>query len=271
MAPAPSTLPRFWEVRAPSSWTAIDFISDLHLSPATPRTFEAWREHVLRTPADAVFILGDLFEAWIGDDARHSGFEADCAEVLADAASRRNVAFMVGNRDFLVGAQLLQACGVMALADPTVLIAFGERVLLSHGDELCIADVDYQRFRTEVRGDAWQAAFLGQPLPQRREQARRIREESDRRKREQAPGEWFDVDAATAVRWMHEAGTPTLIHGHTHRPGTEPLAPGFTRHVLSDWDVDDRLAPRAEVLRWRGGSLSRVAPTGAPDDALRPV
>ena len=254
----PPGLPTFWEVRVPDAWTRIDFISDLHLSEDTPRTVEAWTEFMLSTRADAVFILGDLFEAWVGDDARSSGFEAHCAGVLAEAAASRSVAFMAGNRDFLVGGDMLKACGVMALPDPTVVIAFGERLMLSHGDSLCVDDVDYQAFRRQVRDADWQARFLSRPLAERREQAQRMRASSEQRRAERIDEPWFDVDSATAVRWMHEAGTPTLVHGHTHRPGSEPMAPGFIRHVLSDWDLDH--ADRAEVLTWRRSGLARHAP-----------
>src|SRR4051794_8771521 len=89
---------------APAAWRAIDFISDLHLADDTPRGFEAWSAYMLGTSADAVFMLGDLFEVWVGDDARHDGFEARCADVLMRAAAQRHVAFMAGNRDFMVGA-----------------------------------------------------------------------------------------------------------------------------------------------------------------------
>jgi UDP-2,3-diacylglucosamine hydrolase len=258
---AVSKLPVFWEMVAPSAWRSIDFISDLHLSSERPRTFDALARHLQYTDADAVFILGDLFDVWVGDDARHGAFEARCVDLLADTASRRNVAFMAGNRDFLVGADMLKACGALALADPTVLMIFGQRLLLSHGDALCLSDLDYQKFRAEVRDPAWQRNFLALPLATRIDRARLIREESDRRKREIARGEWADVDPGTAVQWMHEAGAPTLIHGHTHSPGSEPMAPGFVRHVLSDWELDDPGAlPRAEVLRWTAQGATRLAP-----------
>jgi UDP-2,3-diacylglucosamine hydrolase len=171
MTPPPA-LPVFWELVAPADWTSIDFISDLHLAEETPRTFAAWAAHLRDTPASAVIILGDLFEVWIGDDARHAGFEARCADVLAETASRRSVAFMCGNRDFLVGADLLRDCGVRALPDPTVLVAFGERLMLAHGDALCLDDLDYQRFRSLVRSPAWQREFLGKPLADRAIDAR---------------------------------------------------------------------------------------------------
>ncbi|MDE1950655.1 MAG: metallophosphoesterase, partial [Burkholderiales bacterium] len=136
-AGASAALPAFFEFAAPTEWRAIDFISDLHLSAALPRTFAAWAAHLRSTPADAVFILGDLFEVWIGDDSSGQAFEHSCVEALVDAASRRQLAFMAGNRDFLVGSEMLRESGMMGLPDPTLLDAWGHRVLLSHGDALC--------------------------------------------------------------------------------------------------------------------------------------
>lgn len=267
-AGGPRALPRFWEFEAPPSWQRIDFISDLHLAEDRPHTVEAFAAHLLGTPADAVFILGDLFDLWVGDDARSGRFEARCVDVLAEASAHRAIAFMAGNRDFLVGDAMLKACGAIALADPTVLIAFGERILLSHGDALCIGDEPYQAFRAEVRSPAWQAAFLAQPIERRREQALAIRHQSEQRKRMTHRVDWVDVDPASAVRWLHEAGAEVLVHGHTHCPGSEPLAPGKLRHVLSDWELDDAGQPaRAEVLSWTGGRFARVAPARWPVSA----
>jgi UDP-2,3-diacylglucosamine hydrolase len=254
------------EIVAPAAWRRIDFISDLHLAEDTPRAFELWRDYLLNTSADAVFILGDLFEAWVGDDSRLDGFEARGAAVLTEAAARRPVFFMVGNRDFLLGAEMLAACGVEGLNDPTVLDAFGERALLTHGDAWCIGDLDYQQFRAQVRNPAWQAQVLARPLTERRLMARNLRSESERRMSEHQ-GEWFDVDTSTALRWMTQARSPTLIHGHTHRPARQSLAPGFVRHVLSDWDLDHHGAPRAEVLRWEPGRWTRLSPVDATASA----
>ena len=116
---------------------------------------------MLHTRADAVFILGDLFEVWIGDDMAERGFEARCVDVLSAAAARTTVAFMPGNRDFLVGDAMLAGAGVSRLADPTVVVAFGARVVVSHGDALCIDDVAYQRYRSVVRRPGLQRAFGG--------------------------------------------------------------------------------------------------------------
>lgn len=254
----PPALPAFDEVLAAAGWEAVDFISDLHLSEDTPRGFDAWSRWMRDTTANAVFILGDLFEAWVGDDARHSGFEASCAQVLSSAATLRYVGVMVGNRDFLMGQEFVAACGAQLLEDPTVLVIGGERLLLSHGDELCTDDTEYQQFRRMVRSEEWKREFLALPLPERRLRAQQMRKQSTLHNKTRPADQWFDVDHPTAVRWMRSAQAPKLIHGHTHRPASEQIAPGFVRHVLSDWELDRAPVARAEVLRWRGGDLTRV-------------
>jgi len=259
----PAAAPRAHELAAPAAWRTIDFISDLHLADDTPRGFEAWHRYLLGTNADAVLILGDLFEVWVGDDARHEGFEARCAAVLAQAAAQRYVGFMAGNRDFLVGEALLRDTGVHRLPDPTVVEAFGRRLLLTHGDALCIADVEYQAFRRVVRNPAWQAEQLARPLAQRRALARQMREQSAGAHAQRAPADWVDVDAAGAAAWMKAANASALIHGHTHRPGDEHRPDGYERHVLSDWELDHGPTPRAEVLRWQRQGLHRITPDAA--------
>ncbi|HEV7575580.1 MAG TPA: UDP-2,3-diacylglucosamine diphosphatase [Caldimonas sp.] len=248
---------------APAHWRAIDLLSDLHLAENTPRGFAAWAAHLRHTDADAVFILGDLFEVWIGDDMAERGFEARCVEVLSRAAAERTVGFMAGNRDFLVGDAMLEANGVLRLADPTVVVAFGERVMLSHGDALCIDDVGYQRYRSIVRRPALQRAFGALPFAARRAIGRALRRRSGRREPAQR-GDFVDVDADAALAWMRGAETPTLVHGHTHAPASHDLAPGAVRHVLSDWELDGSSAPRAEILRWSASGFARIAPLGAP-------
>lgn len=246
------------ELHAGAPWRVLEFISDLHLAQDTPRGVAALEHYFGSTAADAVFILGDLFEAWVGDDARSAGFEQHCAALLAQAARRRWVGFMAGNRDFLVGEDLLRECGVHRLQDPTVLVAFDQRWLLSHGDALCIADVEYQKFRLQVRDAAWQAAFLAQPLARRRALAADMRRASQQRALGMPQGElWADVDAATALGWLDEAGAGTLIHGHTHRPGRVALDGTRVREVLSDWELDHGPG-RAQVLRLTAGGLQRV-------------
>jgi UDP-2,3-diacylglucosamine hydrolase len=244
-ATAPLALHRF---DAPAHWQVIDLLSDVHLQPEAPRTFDAWREQMLGGGADAIFILGDLFEAWVGDDSRDDAFEHQCAEVLREASSRRTVAFMPGNRDFMLGDAMLAHCGMRELPDATNLHAFGRRTVLTHGDALCLEDVEYQRFRTMVHSPAWRAAVMLLPLSERRERARGMRDASTAHQAQRSPALWADVDAAAALHLLDAAGSDTLIHGHTHRPGRTMLSPTAVRHVLSDWDFDGA-EPRGNVIR----------------------
>jgi UDP-2,3-diacylglucosamine hydrolase len=247
----------FPELVAPPGWARVDFISDLHLHEGAPATFELWRRYMAQPEADALFILGDLFEAWVGDDvAATPGFEADCAAVLQVTARRLPVFFMHGNRDFLVADGLMRSTGVTLLEDPTVLAFAGSRWLLSHGDLLCVDDKDYQVFRTQVRQPAWQREFLAQPLARRKAIARGMRAQSEMRGR--SGMEYADVDALMALDWLRHADATTLLHGHTHKPGEQALAGGLRRVVLSDWDAEAQ-PPRAQVLRLSAGGEQRIA------------
>lgn len=236
-------------------WRTVDFISDLHLDARMPLTWRGWQDYMRCTTAQAVFILGDLFEVWVGDDVAGpiaaapsdaDSFELRCARTLRQAADRLDVFFMCGNRDFLVGEAFARACDMQWLRDPCVLDFAGERWLLSHGDALCLADTDYQRFRALVRGAPWQRDFLDQPLAQRKAAARALREQSEQRKR--AHPVLVDVDAQAAAAWLREAGARRLIHGHTHHAADHALGGGLQRIVLSDWDLH-ATPPRAQVLR----------------------
>ena len=252
-----SATPRCTELYSPPHWRVVDFISDLHLQASEPATFEAWAHYMAHTPADAVFILGDLFEVWVGDDAalEPTSFEARCAAVLRSTAQTRAVYFVHGNRDFLVGPDFLQACQVTGLDDPCTLVFASQRWLLSHGDALCLDDVDYLQFRAQVRSPAWQQAFLAQPLEQHRAVARHIRTQSENRKH--AGTVYADVDTTAARQWLQAAQATTLVHGHTHRPARHDLGDGLQRVVLSDWDLA-ATPPRADVLRLDHDGLRRI-------------
>lgn len=251
------TAPQVAELPAAPSWREVDCISDLHLHPAEPATFDAWRAYMAATPADAVVILGDLFEAWPGDDVLGTdAFAAGCAAVLREAVLQRPVYFLHGNRDFLVGDGFARATGVQLLADPTVLALAGRRWLLSHGDELCLGDTEYLAFRAQVRAPAWQAAFLARPLAERQAYAQSLRAESEQRKR--SGRTYADVDPGAALAWLHAARADTLVHGHTHRPGDHALDGGHQRITLTDWDLAAR-PPRAEALRLSASGARRVA------------
>ncbi|MEK8032855.1 UDP-2,3-diacylglucosamine diphosphatase [Ideonella sp. DXS29W] len=259
----------------PPSTRTVDFISDLHLCPELPRTLALLRHYLERTSADAVFILGDLFEAWVGDDAATLPFEADCVSLLAAAARQRPVYVMRGNRDFLLGPAFFQATGAIDLPDPVALHAPGlsaQPVLLSHGDALCLSDTAYQQFRAQVRQPAWQQAFLAKPLDERQAIGAQMRAASREHQRQQAdtphgqasaPVTYADADPALAQQWLAESDAQVLIHGHTHRPQTEHHASGWTRHVLCDWEVDHHQPPRAEVLRWSDRGFQRLDPAAA--------
>lgn len=247
--------PGFPELHAPAGWSTVDFLSDLHLHADEPGTADAFRAYLAATPADAVFILGDLFEAWVGDDAAaQPGFAADCADLLAGAASQRDVHFMAGNRDFLVGDALAARCGFTRIDDPTVLVFGGRRWLLSHGDLLCVDDTAYQQYRAQVHAPAWKSHFLAKPLVQREAMARQMREAS--RSHQRSLPTYADVDAPSACQWLREAAADTLIHGHTHHPAEHDLAPGLRRIVLSDWDLQAQ-PPRAQVLRLSPDGMAR--------------
>ena len=248
------------ELRLPAHWQAIDFISDLHLSAAMPATHAMWRSYLAGTPADAVFMLGDLFELWVGDDARVLPFEQACMQTLAQTATHKSLHFMVGNRDFLLGPAMLAASGMQALTEPTMVSAFGTRALLTHGDMWCLDDLPYQAFRQLVRSTAWQSTFLAKPLAERLRIAAEIRAHSESRRQFDGAAA-ADVDPATALRWLRGNDASVLIHGHTHRPGSQQLDRGLVRHVLSDWDLDN--GSRAEVLRWSAGGFTRMSPQQA--------
>jgi len=167
-----------------------------------------------------------------------------------------------GNRDFLIGGEFAAATGARLLADPASVTAFGRTLLLTHGDELCVDDVPYQLFRQQVRDPAYQRQFLAQPLEARLALAAKMRAASMARHDE--PVTYADVDEAMAKDWLARLGTDTMIHGHTHRPGSQ-ARDGWTRHVLSDWDQDTPVpeARRAQVLRWTASDLERLAPAQA--------
>jgi UDP-2,3-diacylglucosamine hydrolase len=237
------------EIHAPEPWRTLDFISDLHLHAGDAQTVEVWSHYMARTPADALFILGDLFEVWVGDDlldAPNQTFATDCADVLRACGQRLALLFMHGNRDFLLGPQFLAHCQGRLLDDPCVLTVGGQRWLLAHGDALCLEDHSYLEFRAQVRSERWQQAFLGKPLAQRQDIARQLRAQSQQQQAQRwARGEGYaEVDAQAARQALQDAQAHTLIHGHTHRPARHELGDGLAREVLSDWD-----AQRAQVLR----------------------
>ncbi|TDK32563.1 UDP-2,3-diacylglucosamine diphosphatase [Luteimonas terrae] len=220
------------------------FISDLHLDPARPEItalFLAFLDGEARG-ADALYVLGDLFESWVGDDDPSEAGTAVATRFAALADAGVPVAFMHGNRDFLVGHDLAARAGMRLLPDPAVIDLYGRPVLLTHGDLLCSGDVEYQAVRAQVRNPAWQAHMLAQPLPARLAFAQQARDASQARAatlRTAGTMESItDVAPATVEEWFVRYGVDMMIHGHTHRPAVHALQVAgrdCRRIVLGDW------------------------------------
>ena len=217
------------------------FISDLHLCEERPHInalFARFLDEIARD-AEALYILGDLFEYWIGDDQLdHEPLAREVASELADTAKRGiRIFFMHGNRDFLVGERFAREAGLTLLTDPTLITRGEQRILLMHGDTLCTDDIGYQQFRVQVRDPAWQVDILANPYSERAQLARSIRSRSDVEKSMKADA-IMDVNAAAVAAAFVEHHCPILIHGHTHRPAKHELLideRSCTRWVLQDW------------------------------------
>ncbi len=229
------------------------FISDLHLDHSRP-DISAQFSAFLQGPAtkvEALYILGDLFEAWIGDDDNNPVAPAVGAGLTALAERGVETFFMAGNRDFLVGDGFLDGARCTRLTEPTVVNLYGQRVLLLHGDSLCVDDHDYMAFRSMVRDPAWQAAFLAKPLAQRRAMAAQARLISQTNTAEK-PAEIMDVNQDAVAAVMAEHGVDLLLHGHTHRPDVHTLrlpAGPATRIVLGDW------YSQGSAVRWNASGF----------------
>lgn len=214
------------------------FIADLHLDPARPEALAAFLEFVSgpARQAAALFILGDLFEAWIGDDARPADEPVGPA-LQALAAGGTGVYLMHGNRDFLLGEAFCRAAGAAMLTEPATVIIDDAPVVLEHGDALCTDDLAYQAFRAQVRDPAWQAGFLALPVDERRRQAQAARTRSGEAMADKAEA-IMDVNAEAVMQRLRGQQVQRLIHGHTHRPAIHALAVDgqpATRIVLGDW------------------------------------
>jgi len=190
---------------------AVFFISDLHLSASRPEINRVFFEF-LRGPArkaESIYILGDLFEYWAGDDDLGEPFNASVVAALAECSrAGPSLRIMHGNRDFLLGADFAAACNARLIGDPHSLDLFETRTLLMHGDTLCTDDVDYQRFRAEVRAPAWRKEFLSLTLAARKEKIGALRAQSETEKRRSRPRSWM----STAARWKRCCAS-TAIRG----------------------------------------------------------
>lgn len=229
------------------------FISDLHLDASRPHITQLFVDFVRTeaTRAKALYILGDLFEAWIGDDTQDETADR-VADALAGLHAHRVPCFYIhGNRDFLLGDAYARRARMTLLPDPCVIEIEGERTLLMHGDTLCTDDAAYQAFRKQSRTPAWQRAFLQRALVERQAFATQARAESQRYTRS-VDDAITDVNADAVRAALHSAGTRRLIHGHTHRPATHRIDCGddgdAERIVLGDW------YEQGSVLRAKAGA-----------------
>lgn len=225
------------------------FIADLHLDPSRPditRTLINLLNGRARE-AEALFILGDLFEAWIGDDAPAPPAEPVAAALHQLSSSGVPIYFMVGNRDFLLGESFCRACGMRLLTEPVTVDLYGTPTVILHGDSLCTDDAEYQQFRAMVRNPEWQQAFLAKPLDERLAMARQAREQS-REHTGKSSQAIMDVNQQAVDACFKDSGATRMIHGHTHRPAVHQLPGQRQRIVLGDWDQQ--------------GSLLAVTPAG---------
>lgn len=238
----------------------IRFISDLHLSPRTPGAnalFLAFLERCASS-TEQLFILGDFFEAWVGDDDCDDPFHQQIIGGLRQAADHGLlISLLHGNRDFLLGQDFALAAGLTLITDPYVLSTPEWQFVLSHGDALCSDDTEYMAFRAQVRAPAWQQDFLAKPLAERRAIAQHMRQQSEQRKQDSAA--YTDLNPGDTDDFLRQHGYATFIHGHTHQPAThDHIVDGIhvERWVLADWHED-----RGECLCWDGETLTREAIT----------
>jgi UDP-2,3-diacylglucosamine hydrolase len=217
------------------------FISDLHLCSTHPRVTELFMQfaHDIAPQAESLYILGDLFEYWIGDDDLADPFNASIAQTLRKISGGGvKLYFMHGNRDFLLGEKFATACGGKLLNDPLLIDLYGSKTLISHGDALCTADAEYMAFRKQVRDPAFQQQFLAKPLSERRATVEKMRVQSEQSKKIK-PIDIMDVTESAVHNLLRQYGYPRLIHGHTHRQALhQHQVDGkiCERYVLKDWN-----------------------------------
>jgi UDP-2,3-diacylglucosamine hydrolase len=236
------------------------FISDLHLCAQRPAITELFLEFLRddAAKADALYILGDLFEYWIGDEAAGNGeYRPIIADMRALCAAGPPLYVMRGNRDFLMGAEFARQSGARLLPDPTIIDLYGKPVLLMHGDSLCTDDVEYQAFRRMVRSETWQREYLSKTVAERDAISRRYRQMSKTATANKRP-EIMDVNQGAVATVMRQHQVYELIHGHTHRPGQHDFdldGRRARRHVLGDW-YEQGSVLRCDSHEWTLQTLS---------------
>ncbi|ARN75912.1 UDP-2,3-diacylglucosamine diphosphatase [Oceanicoccus sagamiensis] len=212
------------------------FISDLHLDPSRPAVTRAFLDLLAgeARSADALYILGDFFEVWIGDDDDAQLNQTVITALKALTSSGTPVFVMHGNRDFLIGELFCQQTGCQLIHDPSTIELYGQPVLLLHGDTLCTDDIKYMEFRQQCRSEAWQSALLSHTVEQRRQLARQMRADSQAASSNKAD-DIMDVNQAEVLRMFAQHNVSLMIHGHTHRPAIHQHENNTLRVVLGDW------------------------------------
>lgn len=220
------------------------FISDCHLDPGRPEVTTALIRFLEQraNSAGRLYILGDLFEVWLGDDDPAAAGQP-VIDSLQALAAKVPVYFMAGNRDFLLGQDFAARVGLNLLNEPQQLQLGTQQVLLIHGDTLCTDDHDYQQFRSMVRNQVWQTEFLGQPLAERQRVAAQLRSDSVEAMAQKTL-EIMDVNPQAVKECFQQNGVDTIIHGHTHRPAVHQYENSLVRYVLGDWN------PGPSYLSW---------------------
>lgn len=247
---------------APARTLAL-FISDLHLQASHPRTAEAFFRFLVERAAQAerLYLLGDIFEYWAGDDDLDDPFNARVAAALRRVRDGGTAVYWLGgNRDFLVGAGFADAAGLTLLAEPHVTTIAGRMIALVHGDAQCTDDVKYMAFRAQVRDPAWQRHFLAMPLAQRKAIIAGLREGSRAAHGEKSV-EIMDVTPAAVAALHADTDTDVIIHGHTHRPALHE-AGGKRRYVLPDWELDEEPVRGGWIAIAEDGRIQRFGLDG---------
>ena len=231
------------------------FISDLHLDEHQDERTRLFLRFLKNeaSAASRLYILGDFFEYWVGDDYRSALSDRVATALRELQAGGVDVYFMGGNRDFLIGDAYAARCGMRMLEDPATILIDGRRAVLAHGDALCTDDVEHQKFRQMVRDPQWRRGFLGQRIDERLEYARRARQVS-RERTATIPDAIMDVNRQAVLDLARRMDTDLIIHGHTHRPAVHPPDAGVTRIVLGDW------RPEPSVLRADHHGLELIDP-----------
>lgn len=242
------------------------FVSDTHLNPSLPKTTEAFL-HFLRHHAKHVgslYLLGDLFEYWAGDDNMDDPYNRSIVDALL-AVHEHGVKlyWIAGNRDFLVSDDFADATGAQLLPDPSIIELGSRKTVITHGDALCTDDLAYMAFRQQVRQAEWKKNFLSMPLEQRKQIIEGLRNESKKEQQHKSM-EIMDVNSNAVEQLFTESGTELMIHGHTHRPAIHAMN-GKIRHVLPDWDCDTGSPRGGWLAAFADGSLLRYQWNGASE------